>query len=252
MIIKTFRSVEMDKVLRVNPEDESTDLLTAAMLFPDNKNAQLEYFEKLVLTGSCYPSPESVKSEFYKKIVEGINNGIVAGSCLMYFSLLLNTHIETKARNRLNVSKRVVSYLCKEHNLGRDRKSITNKQGYPIVTEPRTEKIWKDYQRVSHLWAAYIHIALDGNPTLILPQDHVFDSVDISVLLFLARQYERIFDKLTLDEKKGANSVPVKVKPFCARYFDWNSDDVLAMDVPEIDHIRIWATEAACGYEADT
>jgi hypothetical protein len=251
--MQRIRTVDLDKVLKVGPDNASSDLLSAAMIFPANENFQSEYLEKLMLTGSFYPSPKSVNSSFHEKIVEGINNGIVAGSSLMYFRFLLNTEIKTKAGNPLKSSRRSVSYLCKEYNLGRDRKSeINNNQGYPKVTDPSAEKIWKDYQRVSHLWAAYIHIALDGNPTLVLPNDHFLTSIDISVLLFLARQYERVLENLTLNEMKDGKSVPGKVKPFRARYWDWNSDDVFVMDIPEINHIREWATGAASGYKADT
>ena len=253
MIMQRIRTVDMDKVLNVGPDEASIDRLSAAMLFPNDINSQLEYFEKLKSTDSLYPNSKSVNSTFHAKIVEGLNDGIVAGSCLIYFRFLQNSNIKTKAGNRLKASRRVVSYLCKEYNLGRERKSEdNNNQGYPKVTDPRAEVIWKNYQRVSHLWAAYIHIVLDGNPTLVLPSDHVLCGIDFSVLLFLARQYERFLANLTLDEKKGKKLVQGRIDPFRARYFDWNQDDVFAMDIPEINHIQKWVNETVSGYEADT
>jgi len=252
--MNNIRGISLDKKFEVSSDEASINRLSAAMLFPNGTDEQTEYLRQLARPrpGSSEKSAaSSISSILGKHIARRANSGIVAGSCLMYFRFLQQSEIETKAGNSLEASQRAVLHLCKKHNLGRPRESDENPSGaYRVVTIPSARAAWKDYQQVSHLWAAYIHLALDGNPTCIGPKDHVLENVDISVMLFLARQYERFVGDFFNGEKVG-KSVRKIFSPFRVRYFDWNEDDVLKVDIPEVEHISSWATGASKDYVPD-
>jgi len=225
-----IRGVDLNKPLRVDTDD-SIEQLTAAMLFPDEgeaKHCQLLYFREQ-LTSQPFEDkeyPEDVSS-FAKEIRTARTNGVLAGFCLMYFHALHTMEYTTAAGNRAEASQRVVQHICKEHNLGRTERG---KAEYPTVTEPSTRKIWKRYQRVSHLWAAYIH--LRGAPTTSQIASHPLEDMDISVMLFLARQYERFMVKFFNGTTSGRTDRKL-ITPFQARYCDWNSDDPLEVVIPQ-------------------
>ena len=97
-------------------------------------------------------------SSFAKEIKTARTNGVLAGFCLMYFHALEKGHYETAARNPAEPSQRVVFHLCSEHDLGREKRANGDKRDYDTVTVKFARQIWKRYQRVSHLWASYIHL----------------------------------------------------------------------------------------------
>ena len=252
MILQMHRPVDLNKLLEVGRDELSTDRLCAAMIFPNDADSQVQYFREQALP-SISPAKETSASvdgsSFSGRIVEATNNGVLAGTCLMYFHLLRQTDIKTKAGNDLEVSQRVVFYLCQKYNLGRTRKADEDRSnGYPTITIPHARENWKRYQRVSHLWAAYVY--LKGLPVRPRPTDHVFECIDLSVLLFIARQYERFVTEFFDGQKVGL--VPrEEISPFRARYYDWNQDDVCALEILEPRYVSNWVAEAAKGYVAD-
>lgn len=252
--MNNIRGIDLEKKLEVSSDVASIDRLSAAMLFPNNTVEQTEYLLELARPRSKSSGKSAaslISSNFYNYVADRASSGVIAGSCLMYFRFLQLSEIKTKAGNSLEASQRVALHLCKKHNLNRQRESDENSNSaYPVVTIPGARAAWKDYQRVSHLWAAYIHLAQDGNPTCIGPKDHVLDCVDVSVMLFLARQYERFVGDFFNGEKVG-KSLREKFSPFRVRYFDWNRDDVLKVDIPKVEHISGWATEASKDYVPD-
>ena len=92
-------------------------------------------------------------------------------------------------------------------------------------------EVWGKYKHVAHLWAAYIH--LKGLPISVKtdPFEHAIQEIDLSTMLFLARQYERFVVEFFNGEKVGR--VPREtIKPFRARFHDWNLDDVFQVEIP--------------------
>lgn len=247
-----FQPVNLNAKLRVGPDERSLDRLCAAMLFPTDSVKQIQYFRSIEFNGPI-GSTDGVTPVFAEPILEGINNGVLAGTCLMYFDFLRREHqepIKTKANNDLEASQRVVFYLCQKYNLGRGKKTDRDKDSfkYPEITIPHARDVWKRYQRVSHLWAAYI--ILKGLPVHPHPADEVLQDIDLSVLMVLARQYERFIVEY-FDGQKFGKVLREQIEPFRARYFDWNSDDVLAFEIPIPKNITMWLSDAAKGYVAD-
>jgi hypothetical protein len=245
-----IRGVDLNKPLRVDTDD-SIEQLTAAMLFPDEgraKHCQLLYFREQ-LTSQPFEDneyPEDVSS-FAKEIKTARTNGVLAGFCLMYFHALENSHYETAAGNRAEPSQRVVFYLCSEHDLGREKWSKGDKRDYNTITDKFAKKIWKRYQRVSHLWASYIHLTTVTKSKL---HRHPLEGIDISVMLLLARQYERFITEF-FDGEKSIRAEKELITPFKVRYHDWNSDDPLKLTIPKFEFVDDFVRENVPNYVAN-
>ena len=258
MILPNQRPIDLNCTLKVGPDEPSVNRLCAAMVFPDDPESQTRYLQEMALPDYLFQAGRGTpikRPYFADPVVEGTNNGVLAGLCLMYFHLLSGTGIKTNTGKTLEVSQRIVLYLCQTYNMGREDKSKSDEETYgkyPTVSPPQARKNWKRYQRVAHLWAAYV--TLKRLPIRPVPTEHVLAAVDISVFLFLARQYERFVTEF-FDGKKseptegGAKAVPrEKIVPLQVRYCDWNFDDVLQVEIPKLDQVSDWVFETVKSY----
>lgn len=244
--------VDLSQKLIVGRDEVSIERLCAVMLFPDEPTDQRQYLFELdnPLGSSLHSQDEKpVAPNFAERILQGVCNGVLAGCSLMYFRCLSENAITSKARNRLDASQRSVSYLCKEFNLGRtDRVNGGDDSCYPTVSTKLAREVWKSYQSVAHLWAAYVH--LRGMTVEARLGSHLLEDIDLSVLLFLARQYER-FVVSFFDGEKSGRITRETVFPLRARYHDWSCDDVFAVDIPQPKGLKEFVEKKGAEYYPD-
>lgn len=164
MAMQTIHQVDLDESLEVGRDEASIDRLSAAMIFPSAPNDQIEYFRDMAL-----PGYSSNYSTFSGRIVDGVNNGVVAGACLLYFRFLQNADIKTKAGNQLEASQRAVFHLCKEFNLGRDRKADL---GQLVVRHWVVRKVLRYFQAPPGRRRNLCDLFPSGRPSLTVASPH--------------------------------------------------------------------------------
>jgi hypothetical protein len=243
-----FQPINLDSKLVVDSQDVSTiDRLSAAMLFPEDHDMQAEYVRQFSLPVMTAQQQTQRGIAISEEILKGAFNGVIAGNCLTYFHLLQTTEVMTLAGRPLLPSKNAVFYICEKDNFGRgtapmDRQALEA----PTVNTQKSKAAWKSHKKVSHLWAAYTH--LKGRNDLPKPGEHIFEDVDVSVLLFLARQYERFIAQYFVGGKTKQMEIE-SLSAFRVRYFDWCKDDVLHVDIPKLNGLNF--ADLAGGYTAD-
>jgi hypothetical protein len=246
------RSVNLSNILKVGGDKSGTSYinLSAAMLFPTKPGLQLEYMREIAMPSirphkgiTINPPP------FSNSIVESFNNGVLAGTYLMFFLTLAMREIRTGKGQKANPSRNVVLHICSEYNLGRPGRAGGSHSDYPTIIDKITRANWDAYKSVSHIWAAYIHLReLPIKPD---PFSDVLEDIPISVLLLLARQYERFIVQYFDGEFDGKIEREC-ITPFQVRYHDWNTDDPLPIKLEIPEYIVDIVTDAAKSYTADT
>ena len=228
--------------------NKSLERLSAVMLFPDNQELQIEYFQENEFLASTIRNAQNKTKRFSEQIITGINNGVLAGTCLMYFRKLNLKEVTTKTRRIGQASINTMSHIANHYNLGRKERTSGNHNGYPTVTDQHAKKIWRSHQAVSHLWAAYIH--LKGLPIEPDPNDSdvdILDDIPVSVFLLIARQYERFMNDFFNGTKEG-NMTRELIRPLRVRYHDWNNEDPLEFDIKQPNYIVEEVVEAMKSY----
>jgi len=124
---RMLRAVDLQKRLEVGKDDINLNYLSAAMMFPNDDGSQMQYFREQAMASAItsHPNTPPPPHPFSEHVASCTANGVLAGTCLMYFHTLHTENtFKTKRGNRANASTNIVFYTCESYNLGRNQRVI--------------------------------------------------------------------------------------------------------------------------------